>query len=222
MDIHIIMAKSYNVIFGLTADPIHKGHEQAIINGVSYLRTLEAQIDRFILIPVYKPHLISGKNKPIAQFEQRVKMCEIVANRLSKQLGCQIEVSQVEKRLAQTTGNHNFSINTLHYLNLKNSLFMVSADHFKGRWPKFRQWYKWRELLSVSGLLINQRPQHKINLNFIKQLKTINPDIFISQSKKQINISSSEIRNNLNSKSILNVISEDIYPLVVPLYSNPD
>ena len=30
------MTKSFTIIFGLTADPLHKGHEHAIINGVTF------------------------------------------------------------------------------------------------------------------------------------------------------------------------------------------
>ena len=44
------MTKSYSIIFGITADPIHLGHEQAIINVVEFMRSQNYNIKRFILL----------------------------------------------------------------------------------------------------------------------------------------------------------------------------
>ena len=209
------MTQNHTIIFGLTADPIHLGHEQAMINGIQYLQGLNITIEEFILIPVYQPNLIAGKKAPKAHFKQRVKMCHIVASKLSKQLKCQMVVNEIEKDLATTTGQNNFSLNTIIHLNKENCLFMVSADHFQGRWPKFRKWYGWQEILKHSGLLINQRPGHKINKNFIKQLREFNPNIYLVENLKSVNTSSTEIRTSLysakNNKVNLNsYLSEDI------------
>ena len=205
-----MIKKRFSIIFGLTADPIHKGHEQVIINGVDYCRDNGIEIERFLLIPVYQPNLISDKKSPVASFEQRFFMCELVANRLSKQLNCDIQISGIEKELAETTGNKNYSFNTVKQLNIENTLFLVSADHFQGRWPKFRKWFKWQEILEYSGLLINQRPGHKINEGFIHQLKAINPNIFLIHNSKTIDVSSSVIRKYFNLSPIKELLSDDV------------
>ena len=40
------MPKSYSIIFGLTADPIHLGHEQAVINGVDFIKSSGFEINQ--------------------------------------------------------------------------------------------------------------------------------------------------------------------------------
>ena len=204
------MLNSCNVIFGLTADPIHLGHEQAIINGIEYLTEQDLEVKQFLLVPVYQPNLIANKTFPTACFEDRVNMCELAAKRLSKQLANTIGVSQIEKQIAQTTGKHNYSLNTIKKLTFENCLFMVSADHFMGRWPKFRNWYKWQELLKHSGLLINQRPKHSINKNYIEKLKQINPNVHIIKNKQTVDTSSSSIKENLGEIKNNKYLSEDI------------
>jgi len=216
------LSRFFTVVFGLTADPIHLGHEQAIINGIGYCRKFDLEIKQFLLMPVYHPNLIVGKNGPVAGFKQRFDMCNIVANRLSEKLNCLIMTSDKEKQCAEISGEKNYSFNTIEFFakqqnNLQernNLLFMVSADHFQGRWPKFRKWHKWKELLNHTGLLINQRPGHKINLKFIQKLKRINPEIYIVESEKSVDISSSAIRvanNQFREKNL----SKDIFDYIV-------
>lgn len=175
-------------------------------------------------MPVYQPNLIAGKKGPVATFQQRFDMCDIVAKRLTNKLDCKVETSLVEKQFAEFSGEKSYSFNTIKYMTeieTKSTelLFMVSADHFQGRWPKFRKWYKWQDLLNYSGLLINQRPGHKININFISQLKKINKDIFIIEESKSVAISSSEIRTS-NNVSKLKFLSKDVekYVLKANLY----
>jgi nicotinate (nicotinamide) nucleotide adenylyltransferase len=209
---------TFNIAFGLTADPIHKGHEQAIINGVEYCRAHGMEIEEFLLIPVYQPNLIADKKAPVASFEQRFFMCELVSNRLSKQLGCNIQVSDIEKQIAKTTNQKNYSFNTLKRLIGEVSagaavtkwLFMLSADHFQGRWPKFRQWYHWQELLQLCGLLINQRPGKRINQNFIQHLTRINENVFLVDNAQVVAVSSSMIRSDAKLLNNTNLVAKDI------------
>jgi nicotinate (nicotinamide) nucleotide adenylyltransferase len=220
------LSHSYTIVFGLTADPIHLGHEQAIINGIDYCRDQRLEVDQFLLMPVYQPNLIAGKKGPVANFQQRFDMCDIVAKRLSKKLDCEIETSLIEKQFAKTSGEKSYSFNTIKYMTEIETepkptklLFMVSADHFQGRWPKFRKWFKWQELLNYTGLLINQRPGHKININFTHQLKEINNDVFVIRNSQSVAISSSEIRDS-NDLSKLKFLSKDVerYVLKADLY----
>ena len=207
-----------NIIFGLTADPIHKGHEQAIVNGVEYCREKGVEIEHLLLTPVYHPNLIADKTAPIASFDQRLSMCELVANRLSMQLCCDIKVSDIEKQISEATGQKSYSFNTLQRLlgeipacaGMTEWLFMVSADHFQGRWPKFRKWYKWQKLLQRCGLLINQRPGNCINQNFIQQLKLINENVFVVDNAEVVAVSSSEIRNDSNLLNNTALVSKDV------------
>jgi nicotinate (nicotinamide) nucleotide adenylyltransferase len=220
----MIPIMSFSIIFGLTADPIHKGHEQAIINGVEFLRNKGFEIRKFLLVPVFQPNLIANKKAPVAGFKQRFEMCELVAKRLSHDLNCCIVVSPIEQQLAETTGEKNYSFNTIKYLSNQNAsvsigksnrLFMVSADHFNGRWPKFRKWHNWQQILQYSGLLINQRPGHRINSSFLNELRDINPNIFAVSNRLSIDTSSTQIRENISSASIKQHLSEDVYQYIM-------
>jgi len=208
------MTPTYSIIFGLTADPIHLGHEQAIINGIQYLRYQNIKVEEFVLIPVYQPNLIADKKSPKASFDQRLEMCHIVAKRLSNITHDSIIVSDIEKLIANTTGENNYSLNTIKHLNKENCLFMVSADHFQGRWPKFRKWFGWKDILNYSGLLINKRPGNKINKRFIEELRGINPNVYLVEEQKSIDTSSSYIRANLHKSDMSNHLSQDILKFI--------
>lgn len=191
--------KSYTLTFGLTADPIHKGHEQVIINSFEYANTQGLEIDQFLLIPTHQPNLIANKKQPRTAFVHRHKMCELAASSIRNNFNFNVYVTDIEKYLFSRNGHISYSYDTLKALDKPHMLFVLSADHFAGRWPKFRKWYKWQELVKENGLLIHQRPGHGINLSFIKTLQEINEEVFVVKNLPQVKISSTEIRKKLNA-----------------------
>ncbi len=197
LDINNSSQKAYTLIFGLTADPIHKGHEQVIHNSYAFANKNGFEIAEFILAPTYQPNLIANKTEPRTAFEHRFAMCELVANELNENFKYQIKVSDIEEVLYKQTGQKSYSHDTLKALNKPRQLFVLSADHFSGRWPKFRKWYRWQELVENHGLMIHQRPGHSINQSFITSLKEINPDVFVVKDLPSIDISSTYIRQQL-------------------------
>ncbi|MCB1584279.1 MAG: nicotinate-nicotinamide nucleotide adenylyltransferase [Marinicella sp.] len=194
--------KSFTLVYGLTADPIHKGHEQVIHNSYTFAAQNDLLISEFILVPTFKPNLIAGKKQPRTAYKHRFAMCELTATELNKKFNYQVNVSDIEKKLFKKTGLKSFSFDTLTALDKANQLFILSADHFGGRWPKFRKWYCWQELVKKHGLLIHQRPGHTVNLTFIKSLKELNPDIFLIKNLPTVDISSTNLRQKL-AKSVM-------------------
>ncbi len=164
--------QSYTLVFGLTADPIHKGHEQVILNSFAFANQHGFSIDQFILIPTYQPNLIANKQQPRTPYKHRFKMCELVAKEIYNQYNHPIQVSDIEKQLFKKTNPKSYSYDTLSAINADRKLFVLSADHFAGRWPKFRKWYNWEALVKENGLMIHQRPGNKVNKNFIKHYNT--------------------------------------------------
>ena len=218
------MKQKYSIVFGLTADPLHLGHEQAIINAVNFMRSQHLAIEQFILLPVFSPHLIANKKAPKAGFSHRFTMCKIAAKRLTTLLQCKITTSKIEKELYLKTNKINYSYDTLTAMQITNPLFMVSADHFQGTEPKFKSWHNWQALLNICGLLINQRPKSQINHNFILTLRTINPHVFIIDNAKQVNISSAKIRKNFSQLDLNKFIASDVLDYIYSndFYPNPD
>lgn len=188
---------TFYLVFGLTADPPHKGHEQVIINSHDFIKNAGFVVKQFDLIPTFEPNLIAGKRQPVADFEQRMSMCQIVANDLNRTIKINVQVNEIERLLAIATHQKSFSYQTLKAIDHPNKLFVLSADHFAGRWPKFRKWHMWESLVKENGLLIHQRPGHSINNSFIKQLQDINPHIFVVKGYPEKAVSSTQIRNQL-------------------------
>ncbi len=204
--------KPYTLIFGLTADPIHKGHEQVILNSFEYAKQHQLSIEQFLLVPTYQPNLIAHKKQPQTPFEHRFNMCELVAERIRKKFNYPVFITDIEKQLYNLNGVKSYSYDTLHATEVRHKLFVLSADHFAGRWPKFRKWHKWQQLVQENGLLIHQRPGHGINSSFIQQLKDLNPNVFVVSELPQVDISSTKLRNQLkkNQMTSPNEISTDV------------
>ncbi|MFC3193727.1 nicotinate-nicotinamide nucleotide adenylyltransferase [Marinicella sediminis] len=188
----------YTLIFGLTADPPHAGHEQVVINSYQWAKDHGLGIERFVLVPTYQPNLIAGKQQPGTAFTHRLTMCQLLAEHISNEHQFRAEVSDVEKHLFKETGTKSFSVDTLRRVAAKRRLFVLSADHFGGRWPKFRKWHQWHNLVRENGLLIHQRPGHSINNSFIKQLQEINSSVFVVSGKPAVNVSSTHLRQILS------------------------
>lgn len=182
-------------VYGLTADPIHRGHEQVIKNTLNKAEEMGLETTGFILVPTYRPNLIADKSAPIATFEQRFEMCRLVAKDLSRELKTDFTVSDIEKTISQDEPSYTY--NTLDALskNHDNLILIISSDHAHGHAPKFRQWHRWQDLINRFGLMVHERPGHPINDCFIEHLKEHNPNVYVTKNKPTIDISSSRLRN---------------------------
>ncbi len=213
---------SYTLVFGLTADPIHKGHEQVILNSFAYAKTKKFNIKEFLLVPTYQPNLVANKQQPKTSYKHRFKMCELTAQDIIKKFNYPAYVSDIEKQLYKKYNKKSYSYDTLKAIEARHKLFVVSADHFAGRWPKFRKWYNWQDLVKENGLLIHQRPGHGINTSFIEQLKEINADVFVAADMPSVDVSSTQIRSMFQNRNSIssNLISPFIgkYCLSKQLY----
>lgn len=188
---------AYTLIFGLTADPIHKGHEQVILNSFEFAKANKLSIEKFLLVPTYQANLIAGKQQPRTAYKHRFKMCELVAEQIRTEHNYPVYVSDIEKQLFLKTNRKSFSYDTLKAIDVEYKLFVLSADHFTGRWPKFRKWHKWQDLIKENGLLIHQRPGHNINNNFIEQLKVFNSEVYVVKGLPEVDTSSTALRTAL-------------------------
>ena len=182
-------------VYGLTADPIHRGHEQVIKNTLNKAEEMGLETSSFILIPTYRPNLIADKSAPIASFEQRFDMCRLVAKDLSRKLNTDITVSDIEKTIHSDKPSYTY--NTLDALakDHDNLILIISSDHAHGHAPKFRQWHRWQDLINRFGLMVHERPGHPINDCFIEHLKEHNPNVYVTKNQPTIDISSSRLRN---------------------------
>ena len=188
---------AFTLIFGLTADPIHKGHEQVILNSFTYAQSQQLEINEFLLVPTYQPNLIANKPQPRTPYPHRYMMCDLVAQHIRNQYKYPVYVSDIEKQLFIIKHQKSYSYDTLKAIDAPHKLFVLSADHFAGRWPKFRKWHQWQELVKENGLMIHQRPGHGINARFITELKNLSDSVYVVSQLPQVDISSTQLRSEL-------------------------
>lgn len=182
-------------VFGLTADPIHRGHEQVIKNTLDQARELDLKTAGIILVPTYQPNLIADKTAPTASFEQRLAMCQLVAKDLSEELDIDITVSDIEQRIHNEQPSYTYYTLDALAKDHDNLILIISSDHAHGHAPKFRQWHRWDELINRFGLIIHERPGYPLNDCFVSYLKELNPNVYVAKNQTSIDISSSRLRN---------------------------
>ncbi len=209
---------AYTLVFGLTADPIHKGHEQVIHNSFAFAKQQQLNISQFLLVPTYQPNLIAGKQQPRTAFQHRFTMCQLLAEHMNQQFNYRVQVSDIEEQLFKKNQQKSYSYDTLKAIKAEHKLFVLSADHFAGRWPKFRKWYQWQALVKANGLLIHQRPGHRINHSFIQQLKDINPAVFVVKDYPSVAVSSTQLRQALSQQQ---TIPDTLLSPVISHYLEP-
>lgn len=211
--------KTLTLTFGLSADPVHNGHQQALSIAIDYIKNHRHMgLKRVMVIPVYVPNLISNKKKPAASYSERVWMCQLMAQNLREKYQIPITVSRIEKRNHLQSRKPNYSFNTLTSIAEKNIGLLISADHFSGTTPSFQQWYRWQDIIKKFHLIISQRPHYPINPLFIKQLqKQTNHPIHIL-NQEVLTAASSDIRKHIRKNGytsyIKSLLDKKIYQYI--------
>jgi len=190
------MSDSLSLVFGLSADPVHIGHEASLAAAIGFLKKRKC-LREVIIVPVYAPNLIAGKQGPQASYSQRLWMCQLMARKLRQQYSIEITVSRIEERNYQLDHRLSYTYDTLNSLSKSSLALLVNADHFFGLKPKFEQWYRWQDIIQQYTVVICQRPGYQVNMDFIERLQ--------AQTEKNIHllqnvmpdVSSTLIRNTI-------------------------
>lgn len=182
-------------IFGGTFNPPHKGHKNILQQSIKQM-----QLDKVYVIPNNTPpHKKLPINTPSTK--QRFEMCKILCNKIEKTIVSDIEIS---------LGGQSFTIDTVKYIkNLyKNDdiCLIIGADSF----ISFEKWKNFEEILSMCSLLVFEREHLKSSLNHKKYMQEkYNANIFMIKTKV-LQISSSQIRQNLYNEFLDKEILEYI------------
>ncbi|MBO7217574.1 MAG: nicotinate (nicotinamide) nucleotide adenylyltransferase [Clostridia bacterium] len=175
-------------VFGGTFNPFHIGHEEMLkaINELDY-------IDEVLIIPSKIPPHKSVDF--LADDDARITMCELVASKYKKARVLDIEIKRDGK---------SYTIDTL--LNLKNGypqnkIFLVIGGDMAA---SFTEWKAYKEILDIAGLIVFSRTttnMEDVTLS-VNHLRNLGADIRIIV-KEISNISSTQIRNNINNVEFL-------------------
>lgn len=199
------------VFFGGTFDPIHNGHIKLALH---ISKTLNAKVSLMPNsgIPNYKP-------KPIANEYERLDMLDIIANKYSQYID--IELDEIKHKLFSP------SVDTLKRLRKVYSentsfWFVIGGDSL----ISLNIWDNWQELFGLTNFIVAMRPKYKISdaPEFLQ--KEIQKRICTEISSKPygqiyltnfspIDISSTEIRNNIISSKVNSLLDEDVYKYII-------
>jgi len=202
-------------IFGGTFDPIHIGHT---IPAKSVARWLN--LNKILLLPAcIPPH----KETPKISAQQRAKMVELVCENDS--------LFQCDLRELYRSGL-SYTVETLKELKQdypnKILFFIMGMDSLL----TFTQWHNYKEILTLCHLVINHRPNYKIDrlnnetqlllshykVDSLEQLKTKNAGaiIFAPKISSDINldISSTNIRQQFANNEFCSQVSPDVLAFI--------
>ena len=161
-------------IYGLSADPLHKGHLEII-------KYLSEHFDKVIVVPTTVRYY--KKNIQMFSFNERFetvkRKCECFKN---------VEVDDIERNAPDSWRY----IDTLR--KLSSGRIMKSLDEYQyytvmgsDSWQNFTTWESYEEILKRSKILVFKRPGYEDNF----------PDLPFEYVDMNVDISSTEIREKM-------------------------
>lgn len=191
--------------YGGSFDPLHNGH-LTIAHKLSEVFAL----DEFVFIPAFHaPH--KKDKKPTSAFHRYAMLCLATNNE------AHIKVSRMEIELPEKP----YSVETL--TRLKNDLteteifFVMGADS----WQDILTWREWETVLTIVNIIVVTRPDYEIGFSHVTdEIRARIVDLRENSSAKtqrskdvkkskiyitdavQIDISATEIRQNIKEKSV--------------------
>ena len=173
-------------IYGLTADPLHKGHLEII-------KYLSEHFDKVIVVPTTVRYY--KKNIQMFSFNERFetvkKKCECFKN---------VEVNDIERN-APDSWRYIDTLRKLSSGKIVESLNECQYYTVMGSdsWQNFTTWESYEEILKRSKILVFKRPGYEDNF----------PDLPFEYVDMNIDISSTEIREKMR-KSFEEFLFDDM------------
>ncbi len=166
-------------IFGGSFDPPHKGHLKISLISLSKLRLKKI----YWLITKKNPF----KKKPFFSLEKRIFKCVKIINNRKK-----IKVKCIEDKI-----NSSRTIDAIKFFKKKNKnsriYLIIGSDNL----VHFNKWRSWKKILQMCELVVFSRKGYDKKAKksaIVNYLKNKN---FIFIKNKKIDISSTQIRNNI-------------------------
>lgn len=198
----------YTLFYGFSADPVHQGHIDLVVDSVAELDDNGYQISLVLLVPVYRRNPVGEQPKHSlpTTYEHRFAMVELAANVMRERMpvNCIVTVSPIARELAQSSGGPNYDLATLHHVQLREAantdlIYLMSAELVSGPDPEFSRWHKPVELARLTTIAIAPRPGYPPNMEFLETLSREGGKFVFLNRVVTTDISSSRIRARLIS-----------------------
>ena len=197
------------LVFGTSADPVHRGHIHLVAGAVRALQSRGEHVAEVLLMPVFRHHNLQDTVKrslPLT-FEHRFDFCQLAADEILRELeqpNLKISVSRLEEDLAKQSNRPNFTSETLTALRQQidprmKLAFLIGVDSFCGDEPNFGQWFQWEQLIETTMLVISPRQGFEPNFGYLRYLKDQGADLLYLEELNIPEISSREIRARLEA-----------------------
>lgn len=187
-------------IFGGTFNPIHKGHINLCLECNEYFN-----FDKILLIPTnIPPH---KQVKELATNYQRLKMCKLAIKNMPL-----FEVNDIEMRLSGIS----YTINTIKEIQNTypdSQLYLIIGSDMLFM---FNRWYQYKEILNRVILIVGARQENEYQkmINYVKTELNDNKNVKIIKIKT-VEISSTQIRNELKNKENPSLLDSRVYEYIV-------
>lgn len=164
-------------LLGGTFDPVHNGHISIAKSFLDsgYLKELQ------VILTPDPPH---KQHRVFTGFKTRFDMLKAAFREYTN-----VKISKLEKKLPKPS----YTVQTLSHLTAKNPgetfYLCMGEDSLAG----FKEWYKWREILTYCNLLVAERPNGHAKFNSVIEEHAF----FIPH--EPIEISSTEIRKRVQA-----------------------
>ena len=201
------MSNKLLLVFGTSADPLHEGHVELIVDAVNALSARGFEVAEVVLMPVFRHHNIADtiKESLTLTFDHRYAICQLAAAEIAKTLEgivARVSVSDLERELVWQSNRPNFTAETLQALRERTDpqvelAFLLGADSFSGEQPAFSRWYHWEELVKTALLVLSPREGFTPNHDFVASLTSQGGKIIYLDEIEVSDISSSGIRARL-------------------------
>lgn len=219
----------HTLVFGLSADPVHQKHVHLVAASTRKLILRGFGIRRILLVPVYRRNPVGEKRQDFLQagFHHRLAMCQMAAAEIDH--GCAdldliVEVSDVERKLAEDRDRPNYTVETLRHL--RNGLpsrqmliFLIGSDLVSGSVPEFSRWREPETIVELAKLAIYPRSGYKANREYLRELEVAGTSVIYLEGLPEDDMSSSGIRRQLaGGRDPLELSRENLLPKSVALY----
>lgn len=199
------MTDASTLILGLSADPIHPGHIEMVVQSYRGLCDRGYDVARILLVPVYRRNPVGPKKLHLPfTYHHRYMMCGLAAQEIAQQLGLDIDrvvVSDVEAQLAADRERPNYTAETLTALKLRypqdQLIFLISSELVSGAAPEFGRWYQPERILELAALAICPRPGYEPNRTFVAALAQQGGRVIFLPEVATPDISATELRDRL-------------------------
>lgn len=195
-----------DLIYGLSANPVHQGHVDLMAQAYAGLRRLGKTIRQALFVPVYRRNPVGTRKADLPDtYEHRFAMCRLAAGIVAERLAVpenQVGVSRVEAFLAQDREAPNYTAETLGALRRMlegqyELAFLISSELVSGDDPEFGHWHQVDLILERAALVVCPRPDYPPNLDFVQSLRERGGRIFWLRDVRTTEVAGRDLRARL-------------------------